>query len=175
MTFRGLLATVCFCLLSIVLPQQIAYSQNTVSNSASASVPLSASLVIDGREAEEIWINTGQGRFRFTAEIADEEAERSSGLMFREKMAPTHGMLFDFGQKRQIQMWMRNTPLPLDMVFIDEKGRVVGIAERTTPFSDAIIDSGVPVSFVLEVNAGISRLLGMKPGDTIEHRLFIKE
>jgi uncharacterized membrane protein (UPF0127 family) len=90
-------------------------------------------------------------------------------------MAPTHGMLFVFGPPREIHMWMRNTPLSLDMIFIDETGEVKNIAERTTPFSDAIIDSGVPVSFVLEINAGVSRLLGLKQGDKIEHRLFIKQ
>lgn len=129
-------------------------------------------LTVEGREAEEIWIVTGQGRFRFTAEIADEPAERSQGLMFREAMPAKHGMLFDFGQSRPVQMWMRNTPLPLDMVFLDEAGTVTHIAERTMPFSDAIIDSGGPVSHVLELNAGISRLIGLKPGDRVEHTSF---
>ena len=131
-----------------------------------------APLTVDGRQAEEIWIVTSQGRFSFTAEIADEPAERSQGLMFRETMPPKHGMLFDFGQTRPVQMWMRNTPLSLDMVFLDETGTVTHIAERTTPFSDAIIDSGGPISHVLELNAGISRLIGLKPGDRVEHASF---
>ncbi len=138
-------------------------------------VKVQAPLIVDGREAEELFIETGQGRFRFTAEIADEDLERSRGLMFREEMAPTHGMLFDFGATRRIQMWMRNTPLSLDMVFISEEGKVVRIAERTTPFSEAIIDSGEPVSFVLEINAGVSRLIGLKPGDRIKHPVFDKQ
>lgn len=129
-------------------------------------------LSVEGREAEEIWIVTGQGRFLFTAEIADEPSERSQGLMFRETMPPKHGMLFDFGQTRPVQMWMRNTPLSLDMVFLDQTGTVTHIAERTTPFSDAIIDSGGPVSHVLELNAGIARLIGLKPGDRLEHASF---
>ena len=131
-----------------------------------------APLSVEGREAEEIWIVTGQGRFLFTAEIADEPAERSQGLMFRETMPPKHGMLFDFGQTRPVQMWMRNTPLSLDMVFLDRSGTVTHIAERTTPFSDAIIDSGGPVSHVLELNAGITRLIGLKSGDRVEHASF---
>ena len=132
-------------------------------------------IIVDGREAEEIWINTAQGRFRFTAEIADEAAERSTGLMFREQMPPTHGMLFDFKETRTIQMWMRNTPLPLDMVFLNINGIVVHVAERTTPFSDAIIDSGGPASHVLELNGGIARMIGIKPGDRLEHGSFSKQ
>lgn len=131
-----------------------------------------APLTVEGREAEEIWIATDQGRFRFTAEIADEPAERSQGLMFRETMPAKHGMLFDFGQIRPVQMWMRNTPISLDMVFLDKTGTVTHLAERTTPFSDAIIDSGGPISHVLELNAGISRLIGLKPGDRVEHASF---
>jgi uncharacterized membrane protein (UPF0127 family) len=134
------------------------------------TAPNPVALTVDGREAQELWIKTGQGRFRFTAEIADEASERSQGLMFRESMPETHGMLFDFKESRSIQMWMRNTPLPLDMVFADSQGRVVRIAERTTPFSDAIIDSGGPVAYVLEINAGISRMIGIKPGDQLEYQ-----
>lgn len=132
-------------------------------------------LLVDGKVAEEVWLNTAQGKFRFTAEIADTEEERSMGLMFREEMTSNHGMLFDFERKRRIQMWMRNTPLSLDMVFLNEKGEVVKITERTTPFSDAIIDSGEPITHVLEINAGVSRLVGLKVGDAIEHPMFIKE
>lgn len=163
------------CLIALLAMFQIAIGQAVQSGPSTTKVELQAPLIIDGREAEEIWINTGQGRFRFTAEIADEESERSIGLMHREKMAPTHGMLFKFEAARNIQMWMRNTPLSLDMIFIKNSGEVMNIAERTTPFSDAITDSGEPVSFVLEINAGVSRLIGLKEGDKIEHRLFIKQ
>ncbi len=163
------------CLIALLAMFQIANGQAVQSAASTTKVELQAPLVIDGREAEEIWINTGQGRFRFTAEIADEESERSIGLMHREKMAPTHGMLFKFETARNIQMWMRNTPLSLDMIFINNSGEVMNIAERTTPFSDAIIDSGKPVSFVLEINAGVTRLIGLKEGDKIDHRLFIKQ
>ena len=131
-------------------------------------------LLVDGRISEPLWIETGQGRFEFTAEIADTGEERAKGLMFRETMPSKHGMLFDFGEKRRIQMWMRNTPLSLDMIFLDEQGTVRKIAERTTPFSDTIIDSDEPVTHVLEINAGVSRLIGLKTGDSIHHRLFEK-
>ncbi|WP_083649641.1 DUF192 domain-containing protein [Salaquimonas pukyongi] len=134
--------------------------------------PPPSSLEVEGRQAEEIWIVTKSGRFRFTAEIADDPQERSRGLMFRKSMPPKHGMLFDFGEVRPVHMWMRNTPLSLDMVFLDETGTVTSIAERTTPFSDAIIDSGGPISHVLELNAGIVRLIGLQPGDRVEHASF---
>lgn len=131
-------------------------------------------VTVDGRPAEELWIETPQGRFRFTAEIADEPHERSQGLMFRETMPPTHGMLFDFGQTRIINMWMRNTPLSLDMVFLDRQGKVIRVAERTTPFSEAIITSGGPAAFVFEINGGVASLIGLKPGSRIDHRFFAR-
>jgi uncharacterized membrane protein (UPF0127 family) len=134
-----------------------------------------APLIVEGRESEELFINTAQGRFRFTAEIADDARERSVGLMHREKMPPTHGMLFVFGETDWVSMWMKNTPLSLDMIFIDRDGKVVTIAERTTPFSTDIISSGEPVDYVLELNGGVSRLIGLKPGDSISHRLFDTE
>lgn len=160
-------------LVLLALMLAAALASVTVPAGAQQTAPAQeAPLIVEGHEAEEIWIVTTQGRFAFTAEIADEPAERSQGLMFRETMPAKHGMLFDFGQTRPVQMWMRNTPLSLDMVFLDEAGTVTHIAERTTPFSDAIIDSGGPVSHVLELNAGISRLIGLKPGDRVEHRSF---
>ena len=154
-----------------VLLSLIAFSGGgAAAQSAAASAePAPAPILVDGHESEEVWIVTGQGRYRFTAEIADEPVEQSTGLMFRQKMPADHGMLFDFGETRQVTMWMRNTPLPLDMVFIAPDGTVTRIAERTTPFSDAIIPSEGAVSHVLELNAGISRLIGLKPGDRVEH------
>jgi len=134
-----------------------------------------APLTVDGRESEELFINTAQGRFRFTAEIADDAVERSVGLMHREKMPPTHGMLFVFGETDWVSMWMKNTPLSLDMIFIDKDGKVVTVAERTTPFSTDIISSGEPVDYVLELNGGVSRLIGLKAGDRISHPLFDTE
>lgn len=119
-------------------------------------------------ETGSLWVNTAQGRFQFSIEIADTLQRRARGLMFRETMPSKNGMLFVFGETRRIQMWMRNTPLSLDMIFIRSDGTVARIAERTTPFTDDVIDSVEPVTHVLEVNAGISRLIGLKPGDRIE-------
>lgn len=121
---------------------------------------------------ELITIETGQGAFQFTAEIADEDSERSRGLMFRETMKPTHGMLFDFGKLQPVFMWMENTPLSLDMIFILPTGKVARIESDTQPFSRSIISSSQPVSHVLELNAGMAKYIGLKPGDEITHRLF---
>lgn len=121
---------------------------------------------------EKLEIVTSNGSFRFSVEIADESEERSRGLMFRETMLPTHGMLFDFGETAPIMMWMKNTPLSLDMLFIKEDGTIARIADNTTPFSTAIISSGEPVSHVLELNAGIARQIGAKPGDRVLHAFF---
>lgn len=130
---------------------------------------------LEDNEAEEAWITTAQGRFRFTVEIADEPMEHSRGLMFRKSMPANHGMLFDFGEPRIIEMWMENTLISLDMIFIDEKGVVSSIAHRTEPLSRKIIASEVPVPFVLEINGGMARLIGLKAGDRLEHRFFSAE
>ena len=119
---------------------------------------------------ETLTVRTSGGASHvFTVELATTSNQRALGLMNRDMMAADHGMLFDFGESRFVYMWMKNTYIPLDMVFLDETGTVTHVAERTTPFSDAIIDSGGPVSHVLELNAGISRLIGLKPGDRVEH------
>jgi uncharacterized membrane protein (UPF0127 family) len=114
-------------------------------------------------------IETGDRDFRFEVELADEPEERRVGLMHRREMAPAAGMLFDFGQNQQVSMWMRNTYIPLDMLFIDERGQIVNIGHDTVPHSEEIVASNGPVRFVLEVPAGTSRLLGIEPGDMVRH------
>ena len=92
--------------------------------------------------------------------------------MYRQSMQPDHGMLFDFQTEQPVAFWMRNTPLPLDMLFIDGKGIVLQIAEDTEPYSEAPIPSEQPVRAVLELNAGTSRKLGIAPGAKVEHPIF---
>jgi uncharacterized protein len=121
---------------------------------------------------EKLVIHTDRGQFPFTVEIADEPHEQSRGLMYRRDLAPDHGMLFDFAKQRVVTMWMKNTPLSLDMIFIRPDGRVERIAERTEPFSEDVISSGNPVAYVLEVNGGVARLIGLKAGDQIEYHAF---
>lgn len=119
-------------------------------------------------------IETKTGVQRFVVEIADEQEEREVGLMFRENLPPDQGMLFDFGTDRLVTMWMRNTPLSLDMVFIDRSGTVILVAENTTPFSTDIISSREPVRYVLELNAGVASGNGIHSGDKVRHPLLTK-
>jgi uncharacterized membrane protein (UPF0127 family) len=115
-------------------------------------------------------IEAGSGEHRFTIEVADTPDERARGLMFRESMAADAGMLFDYGSDQTgVAFWMKNTPLPLDMIFIRADGTITQVAADTTPFSLEPIASREPVRFVLEVNAGTAAKLGIKPGDRLRH------
>ncbi|QRM55401.1 DUF192 domain-containing protein [Sinorhizobium sp. BG8] len=110
----------------------------------------------------------------FSVELAVTPRQRERGLMERREMASDHGMLFAFGETRQVLMWMKNTYIPLDMLFIAKNGHIVTIKENAEPLSEAIIDSKVPVDFVLEVNGGTVKALHIKTGHQIESDL-IKE
>ena len=98
--------------------------------------------------------------------------QRAKGLMFRNYMPADRGMLFDFERVEPVAMWMQNTYLPLDMLFIRADGSIARIAERTEPMSTRTIPSGEPVLGVLELNAGAAEKIGAKAGDRIEHTLF---
>ena len=114
-------------------------------------------------------VETENGQKSFFVEVADTDAERAIGLMNRESMPADHGMLFDFMGSRDVYMWMKNTPLSLDMVFIRADGTIAGIAENTIPFSEAIIASPGPVAYVLELNAGTAASKGLAIGDNVVH------
>ncbi|KQW27542.1 hypothetical protein ASE36_18290 [Rhizobium sp. Root274] len=103
-------------------------------------------------------------RVDFQVEWALTAEQRARGLMERESLADDAGMLFDFGETRMVTMWMANTPLSLDMVFIDEAGLVVRVAEKTTPFSEAIVGSGKPVRYALEIRGGRAAEVGLTSG-----------
>jgi uncharacterized protein len=117
-------------------------------------------------------IESGGRRHRFTVEMADTDERRTLGLMHRRAMAPDAGMLFDFKRDSPVSMWMRNTLLPLDMLFMDRAGIVRHIHERAVPMSEAIIDSNGPVRAVLELNAGTVLRLSLKAGDRLIHPMF---
>ncbi|MBN9670396.1 DUF192 domain-containing protein [Roseibium aggregatum] len=116
---------------------------------------------------ETVVIKSGESLHRFEAEVASTDRQRARGLMFREEMAADHGMLFVFEGEGERYFWMKNTPLPLDIIYIAKTGRIVSIAKDTTPFSEVAIPSGQPAEFVLELNAGITSKLGIGPGDTV--------
>lgn len=116
-------------------------------------------------------IRTAGGVRAFQVEVADTEASRERGLMFRTEMAPDRGMLFDFRREQPVWFWMKNTYLPLDMIFVTADGTILSIAVDATPLSEAAIPSGGPVRFVLEVVAGTARRLAIRPGDRMVHAL----
>lgn len=117
---------------------------------------------------EPLVAETDGGDRSFTIEIADDPGERSRGLMFRQEMDQGHGMLFVFEQSQPVGFWMKNTPLPLDLVFIGQDGKVRAI-ERGEPFSEAPIAPDEPVQFVLELKAGTAAEAGIESGDLIRH------
>jgi uncharacterized membrane protein (UPF0127 family) len=116
--------------------------------------------------------DNGKMRTDFVAELAATPKDRATGLMFRTELADDRGMLFDFKQSRSVSMWMKNTPLSLDMIFSDDKGRVVYVARNTIPYSEEIISPGVPVYAVFEVKAGTAHRLKVKPGDRLLNPIF---
>ena len=122
---------------------------------------------------EPIEIVTASGeRHAFAAHLADSPEARARGLMYVTRLEPDRGMLFDFEAAAVVTMWMKNTPLSLDMLFIDEHGVIVRVAARTRPFSTELISSGAAVRAVLEINGGLAGQLGIATGDRIVHRLF---
>ncbi len=108
----------------------------------------------------------------FRVDLAVSPAQRSRGLMFRKTMADDEGMLFLFGREAPRSFWMKNTYLPLDIIFLDRHGVIVSIAADARPLDETSIPSGVPAAGVLEVLAGTSRRLGLEPGDRVIHRAF---
>lgn len=108
----------------------------------------------------------------FSAEIADTDELRSRGLMFRHKLPEGQAMLFDFGSPRPAAMWMKNTYIPLDMLFIRADGTIAAIAENTEPFSQQTISVEEPVRGVLELPAGTAQKLGLHRNDKVYHRIF---
>ena len=123
-------------------------------------------------ETERLTIDTSNGPVHFTVEIADDDRERARGLMFRESLADDHGMLFDFPQPEHASFWMRNTMISLDIIFIGTDGRILNIAEHTTPYSEAPVRSAGLTRGVLEIRAGRAEELGIRPGDRVRHRIF---
>lgn len=122
--------------------------------------------------ADTLTVVTGTGTHRLNVEVAADEDSRELGLMFRNSLAPDAGMLFEFDKDQPVAMWMKNTYISLDMVFIASNGRVVNIERNTTPESLDVIESAGPVRAVLEVAAGTADRLGIAPGAQVRHPFF---
>ena len=134
---------------------------------ASAGGPATA----EAGALEPLEVQTAGGARRFRVELADDDAERQRGLMFRESLAADRGMLFDFGSAAPRSFWMKNTLAPLDIIFIGEDGRVQNVGAGI-PFSEAPVPSAGSARYVLEINAGLAAKLGVQPGDKVRHRLI---
>ena len=126
-------------------------------------------------EVDRVTLVTSSGRHQFTVEMAVTWEQRAQGLQQRPSLSANHGMLFDFRRSEPVAMWMKNTLIPLDMLFIGADGMIINIAENTRPLSLELIPSGGPVRGVLELDGGTSRRLGIKPGDRVLHAIFARE
>jgi uncharacterized protein len=123
-------------------------------------------------ERSSLVIVTAGRELKFEIELARNDSQRSHGLMFREKLGPYEGMLFDFMQEQPVSFWMKNTLIPLDMLFIGADGIIRNIHANAVPRSTDAIPGEYPVRAVLEINGGSARLLGIKVGDKVKHPIF---
>ena len=136
------------------------------------SVGLLAGAPAQAATFQPLEIVTRSGVHVFSVEMATTEEEKQTGLMYRKELPDGKGMLFDFSPEQQVSMWMKNTYISLDMIFIRADGRILRIAENTEPMSTKIISSGGLAKGVLEVIAGTAQKYGIQPGDRVAHPLF---
>lgn len=118
-------------------------------------------------ETAKLTLHTVTGDHLLTVELAETEPQRQRGLMYRTALKPDHGMIFDLGAPRPASMWMANTLIPLDMIFIRSDGSVAGFYENAEPGSKRVIASREPVKYVLELAGGQAQAYGIAPGDTV--------
>lgn len=121
---------------------------------------------------EPLQIVTGTGAHDFQVEIAANDANRERGLMNRRYMPADHGMLFEFQSDAPVAFWMKNTYIPLDMIFLSRAGIVTKVVANAEPLSERVIPSGPPCAAVLEVNGGVAAAIGVKVGDRVRHEFF---
>lgn len=117
-------------------------------------------------------IESGGKRHDFQVEVADDDRERATGLMHRTELGPDRGMLFDFKTPREVRIWMRNTFIPLDLVFTGRDGKIAFLHEHMVPHSEASVGPDKPMLAVIEFQDGTIARLGLKVGDQVRHKLF---
>lgn len=150
------------CALALGLTASLVACQPTASN----AVELGRSAA--GLEQVPLTIHSGGKTHRFTVEVARTAEEQRVGLMNRQQLAPDRGMVFPFAEQRVASFWMRNTLIPLDMIFIRADGTITNIEANTVPLSEEPVMSYEPVTAVLEIPGGRSAELGLKAGDTVK-------
>jgi uncharacterized membrane protein (UPF0127 family) len=137
-----------------------------------------AACAVQAQEAEiqfkrsSLVVATAKREIKFEVELATNDTERARGLMYRKQLGPYEGMLFDFYQEMPVSFWMKNTLIPLDMVFIAADGTVKHVHANAVPLTIDPVPSRFPVRAVLEINGGSAALLGIKPGDKVRHPIF---
>jgi hypothetical protein len=122
--------------------------------------------------AEQVELRGDWGKARFSIELADDDAERAQGLMNRDYLAQSAGMLFVYPQAKPVTFWMKNTLIPLDMIFIDASGVVQKVHSNAIPHDTTAISGGDDIKAVLEINGGLARRMGIGPGTQIRHPVF---
>ena len=120
----------------------------------------------------ELTIVSAGGPHKFAVELATTPAQMEQGLMFRQRLAADAGMLFDYRAPAMASMWMKNTLIPLDMLFVDDRGRIINIHERAVPGSLDPIAAAAPARAVIELNGGTAARLGIRPGDRVVFPIF---
>ena len=158
--------------MSIVLESQALSRRAVLAGAAVIAFAGAARAQLATFSKGKLVIETAKGKFPFDIEIALSPPQMMQGLMFRRALAADAGMLFDYGSPQPITMWMKNTVIPLDMIFIANDGRIVDFHERAVPMSLDTIETKVPARAVLEVNAGTVARLGVQVGDTVHHMSF---
>jgi uncharacterized protein len=123
---------------------------------------------------DTVEVLTSRGRVKFTVELAVTKAEQERGLMFRKSLAPDRGMLFPYNPPRPAAFWMKNTLIPLDIIYIAPNGRVLSIARNAVPHDQTPLPSGGVVGGVLEIAGGRAAQLGILPGDRVLNKIFPK-
>jgi uncharacterized membrane protein (UPF0127 family) len=139
-----------------------------------AAVIIALTLPAQAVEAalEPLEIVTSTGAHQFQVEVARTTRERERGLMDRRSMPRNQGMLFDFHIEQTVTMWMKNTYLPLDMIFVARNGRVTALQQNAVPMSETIIPSGPPAYAVIELNGGVAQEIGLEVGNLVRHPTF---
>ena len=143
-----------------------------IRGAATAFLILTSSVASAACTSDRVTVYGDWGQARFQVDVADDPAERSKGLMFVEQMGTLEGMLFVYERPQRATFWMRNTLIPLDMIFVAPDGEVLNIHENAIPQDETTIDGGEGVQYVLEINGGLSSRLGISVGDVLEHPSF---